>query len=67
MYALLILSFDICFVFNYDTCKTIGGRHILRMTPNDDVKADSASLFRPAELLGVAFKAADSTEILKIT
>ena len=39
----------------------------MRITPNDDVKADSASLFRPAELLGVAFKAADSTEILKRT
>ena len=34
----------------------------LRITPNDEVKADSASLFRPAGSLHFALKAAASTE-----
>ena len=34
----------------------------MRIMPDDDVKADSASLFRPAESVYVVFKAAVSTE-----
>ena len=56
------LSFGVYYVFNYDTCRNIGGKHILRIRPNDDMKADSASLFRPAESVHVAFKAAVPTE-----
>ena len=47
---------------DYETCRNIGGKHILRSRPNDDMKADSASLFRPAESVHVAFKAAVPTE-----
>ena len=54
------MSFDIYYVFNYDTWRAIGGRHILPMTPNDDVEADSASLSRLAESVHVPFKAAVS-------
>ena len=56
------LSFDIYYVFNYDTRSAMVGRHTLRITPNDDMKADSDSLFRPAGSLLVAFKATISTE-----
>ena len=57
------LSFDLqYYVFNYDTGRAIEGRHTLRITPNDDVKTDSASLFRPSKSLRVVFKAAVSTE-----
>ena len=48
------LSFDIYYVFNYDTCKL--SVHILRMVTR------AHPLFRPAESVHVAFKTAVSTE-----
>ena len=65
MHPHVYLSFDIMFlIVTLEELGPIGGRHrpTLRITLNDDLKADSDSLFTPDESLRVAFKAAVSTE-----